>query len=110
MPDTTSHPSGQPDPRRVRGPADPEALVRRGQIRRPAPFLAIALVVVIGIGGFLTLGHRRDQRPVVLSSQMIATGVGAIDSLRLPDGTRVVLRPLSSVTIVKGYGRRTEDS
>jgi transmembrane sensor len=35
---------------------------------------------------------------------MIATGVGAIDSLTLADGTRVIIGPLSSVTVVKGYG------
>jgi transmembrane sensor len=35
---------------------------------------------------------------------MLATGVGVRDSLTLPDGTRVILGPLSSVTIAEGYG------
>lgn len=35
---------------------------------------------------------------------MVATGVGVRDSLTLPDGTRIILGPLSSVTIAHGYG------
>jgi transmembrane sensor len=40
---------------------------------------------------------------------MIATGVGALDSLRLPDGTQIVLGPLSSVRIAKGYGTTSRE-
>jgi len=36
---------------------------------------------------------------------MFGTGVGARDSLTLPDGTRVMIGPLSSVTIPAGYGK-----
>jgi transmembrane sensor len=35
---------------------------------------------------------------------MVATGVGAIDSLRLPDGTIAVIGPLSSIKLASGYG------
>jgi transmembrane sensor len=40
---------------------------------------------------------------------MIATGVGALDSLRLPDGTRIVIGPLSSVRIAQGYGMTSRE-
>lgn len=72
--------------------------------RLPILALAAAAVLAIGVAGYLTSRPDRLAQPVVLASQMIATGVGVIDSLTLPDGTRVILGPLSSVTIVKGYG------
>jgi transmembrane sensor len=75
-------------------------------IRWRMPVLALAAVAVlaIGVAGYLRSRPDRPAQPVVLASQMTATGVGAIDSLTLPDGTRVTLGPLSSVTVVKGYG------
>lgn len=75
-------------------------------IRWQMPVLALAAVAVlaIGVAGYLRSRPDRPAQPVVLASQMTATGVGAIDSLTLPDGTRVILGPLSSVTVVKGYG------
>jgi transmembrane sensor len=72
--------------------------------RIPVLALAAAAVLAIGVAGYLRSRPDRAAQPVVLASQMTATGVGAIDSLTLPDGTRVTLGPLSSVTIVKGYG------
>jgi len=72
--------------------------------RIPVMALAAAAVLAIGVAGYLRSRPDRPAQPVILASQMIATGVGAIDSLTLPDGTRVILGPLSSVTVVKGYG------
>jgi len=72
--------------------------------RIPVLALAAAAVLTIGVAGYLRSRPDRPAQPVVLASQMTATGVGAIDSLTLPDGTRMILGPLSSVTIVKGYG------
>jgi transmembrane sensor len=75
-------------------------------IRWQVPVLALAAVAVltIGIAGYLRLRPDRPAQQVIATSQMTATGVGAIDSVNLPDGTRVILGPLSSITIVKGYG------
>lgn len=70
----------------------------------PVMALAAAAVVAIGVAGYLRSRPDRAVTPVVLASQMTATGVGAVDSLTLPDGTHVILGPLSSVTVVKGYG------
>ena len=72
--------------------------------RTPVMALAAVAALAIGVAGYLRSRPDRAAQPVVLASQMTATGVGAIDSLTLPDGTRVTLGPLSSVTIVKGYG------
>jgi transmembrane sensor len=37
-------------------------------------------------------------------AQVVATSVGQRDSIRLPDGTRVVLAPESRLTVTAGYG------
>jgi transmembrane sensor len=76
--------------------------------RVPVPTLAAAVVLAVGVAGFLTLRRDKPVQPLT-SSQMIATGIGAVDSLALPDGTRVVLGPLSSLTVVKGYGAGQRD-
>jgi len=44
------------------------------------------------------------QQAVEPALRFLASGVGVRDSLRLPDGSQVLLGPLSSVTIAKGYG------
>lgn len=73
--------------------------------RMPVMALAAAAVLAIGVAGYLrSRPDRAAAPPAVLASQMTATGVGAVDSLTLPDGTRVILGPLSSVIVVKGYG------
>jgi len=72
--------------------------------RVPVLALAAAAVLAIGVAGYLRSRPDRPAQPLVASSQMTVTGVGAIDSMTLPDGTRAVLGPLSSLTIVKGYG------
>ena len=66
--------------------------------------LAAAAVLATAVAGYLRSRPDHAAPPVVLASQMTATGVGAVDSLTLADGTRVILGPLSSVTMVKGYG------
>lgn len=82
---------------------------RKGE-QRPGPrrlsvlALAAVIVLIIGVAGYLRSRPDRAAKPVVLASQMTATGVGAVDSLTLPDGTRAILGPLSSMTILKGYG------
>jgi transmembrane sensor len=64
------------------------------------PALAASGILAIGL---LTWQSGGGSRPEVASSleqpRMLATGVGVRDSLELPDGSRVVLGPLSSVKI-----------
>ena len=77
-----------------------------GGMRWSAPFpaMAAAAVAVVGLAGWLALGRSPAQPLAPLTQRMLATGVGVRDSLDLPDGTRVVLGPLSSVTVAAGYG------
>ncbi len=70
----------------------------------PLPAVAAAALLAIGAAGYLTMRTRRIELQPPPSAQMIATGVGVLDSLRLPDGTHVVLGPLSSVKIAQGFG------
>ena len=76
-----------------------------------APLTAIAAVAIfaIGVAGFLSLRDRPAHQIAPASARMVATGVGVIDSLRLPDGTRVILGPRSSLTIAANYGVQHRD-
>lgn len=78
------------------------AAIRRWRV--PFPAMAAAAVAVVGLAGWLVLGRNPAQPLAPLTQRMLATGVGVRDSLDLPDGTRVVLGPLSSVTVAAGYG------
>jgi transmembrane sensor len=75
------------------------------------PAIAAAALLAIGIAGYLALHNTSENAPVATlpSAQMVATGVGALDSLRLPDGTRVILGPLSSIRLVASYGAARRD-
>ena len=77
--------------------------------RVPLPAVAAAAVVAIGLAGYFSMRTRRIELPPPLAARMIATGVGALDSLRLPDGTRVVIGPLSSIRIASGYGTTSRE-
>jgi transmembrane sensor len=77
---------------------------RQVRWRVSLPAIAAAALLAIGVAGYLTMRTRKFELWPSLSDRMIATGVGALDSLRLPDGTRIVLGPLSSVRIAQGYG------
>lgn len=72
--------------------------------RVPVPALAAAAILAIGVAGWLTVGREPVQQAADPAPRFLATGVGVKDSLRLPDGSHVVLGPLSSVTVALGYG------
>jgi transmembrane sensor len=68
------------------------------------PAIAAAALLAVAIPKWLATG--KSVEPGVEPAQrMLATGVGVRDSLQLPDGSRVILGPLSSVTIAQGYGK-----
>ncbi len=77
--------------------------------RVPVPALAAAALLAIGVAGYLTMRTPKSANPVSPSAPMVATGVGVIDSLQLPDGTRIVLGPLSSVKVAAGYGVKSRE-
>lgn len=68
------------------------------------PALAASGLLAIGV---LTWNSRRDTSAPVAAAveqpRMLATGVGVRDSLTLPDGSRVILGPLSSLRMSADY-------
>jgi transmembrane sensor len=67
---------------------------------------AAAAIGAIAIGTTLLWQLRRDRdvQETPAASQMYSTAVGQRDSVRLPDGTRVVLGPGSRLAVDQGYG------
>jgi transmembrane sensor len=73
-----------------------------------APMLAAAGVGAIALGTLLWRGSGPDTPgPVVIAAQELTTGVGQRDSLRLADGSRVLLGPMSRLRVLPGYGGST---
>jgi len=70
--------------------------------RTYAPWVvaAAAATVVVAAG----LARSRRDVPAAAPARVLATGIGQVDSTRLSDGTRVVLGPMSQLTIGAGYG------
>jgi transmembrane sensor len=65
--------------------------------------------MAIGVAGFLTLRDRPASQPDLSSPGLVATGIGVVDSMRLSDGTRVVLGPRSSIRVAQAYGNRQRE-
>ena len=82
---------------------------REARWRVPLPAIAAAALLAISVAGYLTMRTRKIELEPSLAARMIATGVGALDSLRLPDGTRIVLGPLSSIRVAQGYGTTSRE-
>ena len=77
---------------------------------RAAAILAAAAAVVLAAR--LVLQRGSGDRPYVADAdtgRAFATAVGRRDSLRLPDGGRVVLGPASRLVVATGYGRGTRE-
>ncbi|MEO8192361.1 MAG: FecR domain-containing protein [Gemmatimonadales bacterium] len=88
-------------------PRDASAIPVSPPVRWRVPMTAVAAVALlaVGVASWLTYRNRpREQAVVPPTSRMIATGVGVRDSMRLADGSKVVIGPLSSVIIATGYG------
>ena len=74
--------------------------------RVPYPALAAAGLLVIGLSSWLAL-RGRDRSTLASSSPAeYSTRVGERDSLRLADGTLVVLGPQSSLKVADQYGKQ----
>ncbi len=76
---------------------------RRGMRGWQVAVLASAAAVV------LFVARERSGVERAAAEQVFATKVGARDSVRLSDGTRVILAPGSKLTVAAGYGRSTRD-
>lgn len=72
----------------------------------PAPWLRAAAAVVLLLGAWFGWQALRGGGSETMA---YSTGVGERDSVRLPDGTMVILGPASRLTVAEGYGEKTRD-
>jgi len=80
-------------------------------VRRWQPFAlraAAAAVVLIG-GGVWWHSRQTSGYTPIATAQTIATNVGQRDSVRLADGTRVLLAPESRLIVAMGYGNKVRE-
>jgi transmembrane sensor len=83
---------------------------------RQAGLRAAAAVLLVAGGSMLWRATRPapalariDSTAAAASDPAYATGVGRVDSLKLADGTRVILGPSSTLHITGGYGAASRD-
>jgi transmembrane sensor len=74
--------------------------------RMPAPWLRAAAAVFLLFGVWFAWQAVRGGGSTLMA---YSTGIGERDSLRLPDGTTVILGPASRLTLNGGYGEKTRD-
>jgi len=77
--------------------------------RFPMPALAAAALLAVGVASWMAYRNRPRESAALSAPRMLATGVGARDSMTLADGTRIILGPLSSVAIEAGYNERSRN-
>lgn len=92
-------------PPRRRPAPPPSTGTRRGW---GSPALRTAAAVVVLLAGFFAWRVVRGGPPLATPA-VFATAVGERDSLRLPDGTRVLLGPGSRLVLGRGYGERARE-
>ena len=102
--------AGHDQPLRPQRPRELPYSRRTATMWRAAAILAAAAAVVVAAR--LVLQHSEDERSPVAdegAGRTFATAVGKLDSLRLPDGGRVVLGPASRLVVAATYGRETRE-
>ena len=77
---------------------------RRAGLRAAAAVLIVAGASMLWRATRSAPADARVDSPGVASAPPFATSVGRVDSVRLADGTRVVLGPASSLQLATGYG------
>lgn len=90
--------------RPLRRPAPPSVAAPRWR----TPALRVAATVLLLLGALFAWQMLRGGDPRN-ARQTYATTVGQRDSVRLPDGTRVLLGPGSELTLAAGYGDGARD-
>jgi transmembrane sensor len=66
-----------------------------------------AAAVILAVGAALT--WRALSRPADGDGVRYATGVGVVESLRLPDSSVAILGPATTLTLARGYGRTSRE-
>jgi transmembrane sensor len=83
------------------------ARAQRGTIRMPwriPSALAAAAILVFAARALLQRNASRRAESAIAAPRNYATVVGGRDSVRLPDGGKVILGPASRLTIAPGFG------
>lgn len=97
----------------VRGDAPRQPVLRvarRGTVWTSVPMrVAAAILVVAGAGLIYQTFGSKTPTQVAAAPQHFASAVGALDSLKLPDGTRVLLGPGSELTLGDRFGADVRD-
>ena len=83
---------------------------RRWFVASVAAAAAAAAAVAVGLGSSRDAADR-GAGPAVrgAAGSVVATGIGMRDSVRLGDGTRVILAPASRLTVSPAYGHGSRD-
>jgi transmembrane sensor len=97
-----------PDIIPLRGRPTPPRLAATTARWRRSGLLAAAAVIVVAGASLLWRATQAGERtqPVQVAQMEYTTGVGRVDTLRLADGTSVVLGPSSRLRLESDYGRR----
>ncbi|MBW8768596.1 MAG: FecR domain-containing protein [Gemmatimonadetes bacterium] len=97
-----------PDVIPLRGRATPPPLAATTARWRRSALLAAAAVIVVAGASLLWRATQTSERtqPVQVAQVDYTTGVGRVDTLRLADGTSVVLGPSSRLHLEPDYGQR----
>jgi transmembrane sensor len=107
-PAATAPATSAPRPDAARHDTPPRVLTMRRPTRRTVPVgWRVAAGVAVLVGGSLVWQAVRGGP--TSAGRTYATMVGARDSVRLADGTRVVLGPASSLEVPAGYGDARRD-
>ena len=94
---------------RVLRPARWEASSRFGS---PASWISVAAAATVILSGALLWQRSRDNGPSEAGSAVARTyrsGLGSADTVRLSDGSQVVLAPQSELIVSVGYGARERE-
>lgn len=78
----------------------------------PAPWISVAAAVTVILTGALLWQRSRDNSVSDASgavARSYRSGLGSADSVRLPDGSRVVLAPQSELIVSADYGARQRE-
>jgi transmembrane sensor len=89
--------------------ATPRLRLERGGAARRSPrlFVALATAIAAGIIAIVTI-NRPTTKPIGSGTpQVYSTGTGKRDSIRLADGSRVILGPDSRLTVPADFGGTT---
>jgi len=75
------------------------------------PWVSVAAGLTVLFAGALVWKRAADRtdRPVSTAEMTYRTGAGAADSVRLPDGSRVVLAPQSELIVAANYGETARE-